>query len=76
MDSGTAFGELSIIDRGKRSASVIADTKLECAKLNFNDLEKDPSEKAKDVMLKLTRNIARILSDRLRRTNDVLKSVS
>ncbi|MGH7886049.1 MAG: glutaminase A [Thermodesulfobacteriota bacterium] len=76
LNSGTSFGELAMIDRGSRSASVVADTNVRCAALNFYDLENDSSETSKNIILKLTRNIAKILSDRLRRTNEIVKSLS
>ena len=76
LNPGTAFGELAMIDGGKRSATVIADSDVKCAALNFYELEKDGSEMSKQVTLKLTRNIAKILSDRLRRTNEIVKSLS
>jgi len=65
---GTAFGELAILDRGKRSASVIAEEDLVCYVLSeeaFTAL----SAEAPGAAIKLLANLGRELSGRLRRAN-------
>ena len=75
LSPGTAFGELAMIDHGKRSATITADSDVTSMELKFHDLENDASELSKNVLIKLTRNISKMLSDKLRRTNDVIKNL-
>jgi glutaminase len=75
LSPGTAFGELAMIDHGKRSATITADCDLTSMELKFYDLENEGSEISKNVVIKLTRNISKMLSDKLRRTNDVIKNL-
>lgn len=76
LSPGTAFGELAMIDHGKRSATITADSDVTSMELKFYDLENEGSELSKNVVIKLTRNISKMLSDKLRRTNDVIKNLS
>ncbi len=76
LSPGSAFGELAMIDHGKRSATIIADSDVTSLELKFYDLEAEGSELSKDVMIKLARNISKMLSDKLRRTNNVIKNLS
>jgi anti-anti-sigma regulatory factor len=65
---GTAFGELAILDRGKRSASVIADEDLVCHVLSEEGFAA-LSVEAPGAAIKLLANLGRELSGRLRRAN-------
>ncbi|HVT54965.1 MAG TPA: cyclic nucleotide-binding domain-containing protein, partial [Xanthobacteraceae bacterium] len=65
---GTVFGELALLDEGKRSASVIADEELVCygmTKANFAAL----AEEAPAVAIRFLSALARELSSRLRAAN-------
>lgn len=65
---GTVFGELAILDRGPRSATVIADEDVTAFGLSlagFDTLRKDEP----DIAIKLLSALGRELSDRLRRAN-------
>ena len=66
--AGTVFGELALLDEGKRSASVIADEELVCyglTKLSFAALAKE----APAVAIRLVSALGRELSARLRAAN-------
>jgi len=77
LSAGSCFGELAIIERRKkRSANIIADTNVTCAVLKFHDLESDNSLISKNVTLKLLSNIARILFERLLRSNEIVNLLS
>jgi len=65
LQPGEAFGEMSLIDRELRSASVIAETRCVLLRLSENACWKQPVTSAK-----IYRNIARILSRRLRDMDD------
>ena len=75
LSPGAAFGELAMIDHGKRSATISADTDVTAMELKFYDLEAEGSELSRNVMIKLTRNISKMLSEKLRRTNNVIKNL-
>ena len=66
--TGTVFGELALLDEGKRSASVIANDELVCyglSKTNFAALARE----APAVAIKLVSALGRELSTRLRTAN-------
>jgi CRP-like cAMP-binding protein len=68
---GTVFGELSTLDAGPRSASVVADDDVICYVLSdkqFAALAKD----APAVAIKLLSGFGRELSRRLRRANQTI----
>jgi MFS superfamily sulfate permease-like transporter len=66
--TGTAFGELAILDAGPRSATVIADENIVCCKLTTDDFAQ-LAKTAPDVAIKLLTRLGRELSGRLRRAN-------
>lgn len=65
---GTVFGELAILDRGPRSATVIADEDLTAFGLNLTGFEALRKNEP-DIAIKLLSALGRELSDRLRRAN-------
>lgn len=65
--SGTCFGEMALVDNDVRSASVKAIQKCLLLRIGEGDFWKNPLLSAK-----LYRNIARLLSRRLRDTNAML----
>jgi CRP-like cAMP-binding protein len=67
LGPGECFGEMSLIECRSRSASVKALTPCKLLKINGDDVVKVSS-----VSAKLFRNIAILLSQRLRHANDLL----
>jgi CRP-like cAMP-binding protein len=72
LREGDFFGEMALLDRKPRSASVFAHERTELARLRHEDIyaifKADPS-----IGLKVVRTLAEVLSLRLRDTNDKLK---
>ncbi len=66
LKSGDSFGEMSLVDQLTRSASVVAVTHCVLLRLSENECWRHPVSSAK-----IYRNIARILSRRLRDMDDV-----
>jgi anti-anti-sigma factor len=69
--SGTAFGEMALLDREVRSASVVADEPLVCYVLERAGYDKITRE-MHPIAIKLLTNLGRELSARLRRANRML----
>ncbi|HYD96510.1 MAG TPA: cyclic nucleotide-binding domain-containing protein [Noviherbaspirillum sp.] len=67
LGPGECFGEMSLIECRSRSASVRAITHCRLLRLDGAQITKLP-----DIASKLFRNIARLLSQRLRHANDLL----
>ncbi len=65
---GTVFGELAILDKGKRSATVVADVELICYVLSDEDFA-GLSTETPSAAIKLLTTLARELSRRLRLAN-------
>lgn len=65
LEAGDSFGEMSLLDQGVRSASVVALVPCVLLRLSENDCWRYPASSAK-----IYRNIARILSRRLREMDD------
>jgi CRP/FNR family transcriptional regulator, cyclic AMP receptor protein len=67
LGPGKCLGEMSLIERCGRSASAVATTPCKLLRLNRDALNPMP-----EIAAKIYRNIALILSRRLRRTNEAL----
>ncbi len=72
--AGTVFGEMALLDREARSASVEADERLVCYVLDRAAYERIERE-MQPVAIQLLRNLARELSARLRRANRMLNQL-
>jgi serine/threonine protein phosphatase PrpC len=75
LDRGSSFGEMALIDRGQRSASVIATQPSMLMMVNrpalFTLMRKDPS-----LAVKVLWSFNRTLSKRLRKANDTISSLA
>lgn len=67
LGPGECFGEMSLIEHRSRSASVKALSAGKLLRINGDDMAKVPS-----IAAKLYRNIAKLLSQRLRHANEIL----
>ncbi|MDD5260707.1 MAG: glutaminase A [Methylacidiphilales bacterium] len=65
---GMVFGEMAVLDRLPRSADVTADTKVECLSLTVDALEKLSASRP-TVLVTLLRNLALVISHRMRKSN-------
>lgn len=75
ISPGLAFGELSLLDGGRRSADVIADEPTLCYVLPLGELE-SISKQHPEIRSKLIFNIGRELSARLRRADAEIRSLA
>lgn len=73
MSAGMSFGEMSLIDRQKRSASVVAESHVECYELMFASYDDVIESKYPKIKEKLLTNIAVDLSNKLRKANQVIR---
>ena len=75
ISAGSAFGEMAMLDRGKRSADVITDEKVTCLVLDYSLLEAESCPIALSIRLKLIRNIGRELTRKLRQATVEIKTL-
>ncbi len=65
---GMTFGEMAVIDRAPRSATIVADSEVECQLLSLEALD-GLRQSAPEVCIKLLTNLSRTLSQKLRKAN-------
>ena len=70
--AGAAVGELALLDRGVRSASLVADTPVEIGSLTVEALDRISAGRP-TVRATVMANLARSLATRLRRANDRIR---
>jgi glutaminase len=68
FSSGMAFGEMAILDRSPRSATITADTRVDCDLLPLAAIE-SLGETHPQIRIKILQNLARSLSRKLRKAN-------
>jgi glutaminase len=66
--AGMVFGEMAVLERSRRSATVIADTEVECHRLKLDDLDR-LSLSHPTIKVRLLENLCRTLSQKLRKAN-------
>jgi glutaminase len=62
------FGEMALIDRSPRSATIVADTPVSCLVLNREGYDRLGAEHP-DIKIKILENLGRTLSRKLRKAN-------
>jgi glutaminase len=72
---GTVFGEMSMIDRGARSADVWSETEVELLALSVADFDRLAVDRP-SLKIKLLQYFIRTLTTRLRRANDLIGQLS
>jgi CRP-like cAMP-binding protein len=75
ISAGSAIGEMAMIDRGKRSADIVADTPVSCLVLDYRSLESAVDPAVAGMRLKLVTNIAREITKKLRQATLEIKSL-
>lgn len=75
FSAGTVFGEMALLDRETRSATVVADEPLVCYLLERRAFEELAAARPR-IGLQLLANIGRELSLRMRRANRILAELS
>lgn len=72
---GVAFGEMALLDGGRRSADAVAETDCQVLSLEVGDLESLGRERP-GIVTVITANIARVMSGRLRSANAELQALA
>jgi len=68
FSAGMVFGEMAVIDRAPRSATIVADSEVTCDLLNVEDFEA-LGETSPRIKIKLLENLSRGLCTKLRKAN-------
>jgi glutaminase len=71
---GLSFGEMALLDGGRRSADVIADESVICYGLSVDRLRELAADHP-NIMITILGNLTRDFSARLRRANDEIKTL-
>jgi len=75
LGAGVAVGEMAFLDQGARSADVVAEEDSVLARLSIDDLH-EIGRTCPQLMAKFSANLARNLSARLRRANEVVRMLA
>ncbi len=71
---GLSFGEMALLDGGKRSADVIAEERVICYGLAVDELEAIAAEHP-NIMITILGNLTRDFSERLRHANEEIRTL-
>lgn len=74
LETGDFFGEMVLLDRKSRSASVFAHTRVELAKFQHSEVSAILNDNPR-IGLKVLRAFSEVISLRLRNANDKLRSL-
>ena len=76
FDAGSAIGEFSVVDKRPRSANIVANTDVTCYVIDFDLLEQDHSEQARNIRSTIIENLARSLVGQIRKANTEIRALS
>ena len=71
---GLSFGEMALLDGGKRSADIVADEKVICYGLAVDQLVELAAEHP-NIMITILRHLTRDFSERLRHANEAISAL-
>ena len=71
---GLSFGEMALLDGGKRSADIVADERVICYGLAVEQLQELAAEHP-NIMITILGNLTREFSERLRHANDEISAL-
>ncbi|MGE0828469.1 MAG: glutaminase A [Hyphomonadaceae bacterium] len=71
---GMSFGEMALLDGGRRSADVVADQRVLCYGFSVEELQ-ELSREHPAILIKLLSNITRDMSERLRLANNEIRAL-
>ena len=69
---GLSFGEMALLDGGKRSADIVADERVICYGLRVEQLQELAAEHP-NIMITILGNLTREFSERLRHANQEIR---
>jgi glutaminase len=72
LGPGLSFGEMALLDGGRRSADVVADERVVCYGFSVDSLNEMSASNPK-VLITILGNMMRDFSERLRRANDEIR---
>jgi len=76
LDAGTCFGELVLISRAEpRAANIISDSPSRCFRIRLDAIDKVSAEQP-EIMEIILRNLASLLSERLRHANSKIDALA
>lgn len=71
---GFSFGEMALLDRGRRSADVVADTRVICYAFSMDRI-RELTEDQPRILATIMSNLVKNLSDRLRQANAQIRAL-
>jgi glutaminase len=74
LGPGVSFGEMALLDRGRRSADVVADERVVCYGFSVDHL-REIGAAYPNIMTTILGNMMRDFSERLRRANDEVRAL-
>ena len=74
LGPGLTFGEMALLDGGRRSADVIADERVVCYGLSVDHL-REIGDEHPNIFNAILANMMRDFSERLRRANDEIRAL-
>jgi len=74
LGPGLSFGEMALIDGGRRSADIVADERTVCYGFSVEQL-REVGKEYPNLLMTIMGNMMRDFSERLRRANDEIRAL-